>query len=1073
MVGNETGSERSRTRAEIKVAVESRARLDLMERASPLLDERARREVRGNIDEVLAHIQDQNDELRSIWADLHSIGAPLAPDVSAVCTEVDELLRSGETTFTGPLQLVQSWLEQVERSAREALGAETRRLKTQSVTLDRETAERVTTALDRRNYAEAVRLVAGGTEQVHADGHRETPWRSQAEERCVDVRSSLAHFPDPLAKRWINGVTGNLSSDRPLSRLFAQYTVGNLRDPERTAPFHQMATCEGISRRLADQQHNPCFFPQLAAFGYFVIAVPNTRVTDRNFARSAAALVAAASKRRDSRVLVLVLAPNLTQEARRRALVEIRSRGQHAAFIDDLDLYRIISPTERGTPDPLLSLLEIAFEQQPLDVVNPFGAHDGQAVRMEMYVGRSDEAAALTSPVTTRYSRLFSGRKLGKSALLRFISESEHTLPSGNRLRVVYVPIVGLETDQSVVSRILESLAQSARWSCPDVQADTPFGRLDHAMKAFSAEHPKESLLFVLDEADVFVESQLRAYETEKERCLSFMMRTMTESTLDDRGTPKVRFLFSGYRATNTREGPWANWGDCLVLKPLEEKDAIDLVAGPLARLGVDVTAHGPSIAHRCGLQPAVLLRFGNVLLSDLAQRRLRGDLTRTLQVSHLDIAKAFSQELVQDEIRAVARNNFQGNRNGFLVFNALLLVFAEDGPNSDILDLEDRIVECLGGSAKPPDSVDWHELCEGFDTPAAFVRRKLDDFVERQLITRTRHVDSLRHSYRLRFPHHLPTLLAWEPQNEVAQLLSSLADGTSDLRAASRAMISEDQLEDIREWCSQPAEIHEAYVVVSSWPDSLGHAGSSIGERLGMPPTSDAAADGQLYVNLNPESADEMLNHRNETAPPPLIIGGPTILRWALKRRPSVERLLEIFGVGRMSNATVRWWFGRVRGLEFEVTDALARVCSVTAGVPYLVQEVDELLLEGGDGGITISRRALGRKLDDFAQRRGSAMQSFAGLAGLSPREREVLRMVCVASGGDAKGGEGIGELLLPELWADFDDDARGLGFDDAASVEFLMLMGFIPRVGSETIDLFDDIASVAASDPIRELCA
>ena len=1057
----------------LKASIESQERQDLLALLDPMLDDRARRHVRAAMDEDLAHVQDQNDELRSIWADLQATGAPLAQDVLDVCSHVDAVLLAGQSNATLPLALLKDWIRRVADIGREALRGEIDRVRAQARNLGDVEAEPVLAALERSEYADAVRLVARNPDPILPVEIRETVWRTQAERSYDDPRALIAASDLPLAKRWLEGVTGNSRADQPLSRLFAEYTVGDdLRTAQRTAPFSQVVACEGVASHLAKQKLNPCFLPQLAAYGQLVISVLTTKPQNRSFVRAVAGFVATASRDGDSRTLAIVLAPGLSRDARNRALAEVRTRGLHAAFIDDLDLWRLISPTETGR-DPLIGLLELALEQQPLDLVNPFGAHDGQAVRMEMYVGRTEEAMALTSPGTTRYSLLFSGRKLGKSALLRFISDGEHTLPSGNKLHVVYVPIVGLETDRSVVSKILETLDQSLGMSGVDEEAEGPFERLNAALGRFQAEHPSESLLFVLDEADVFVENQLVEYESDRERCLSFMMRTMTESVLDGLGVPVVRFLFSGYRATNTREGPWANWGDCLVLRPLEERDAIQLVVRPLARLGVDATAFGPSIAHRCGHQPAVLLRFGNVLLTELAKKRMRGDLSKTITADRLDIAKAFSSELVQEEIRAVARNNFQGNEAGFVIFNALLMAFAADGPNAEIVDLEDRIVDLLDDKDGFDQSVNWEMLTEGFDSPAAFVRRRLDDLVERQLITRSRHRDALRYSYRLRFPHHLPTLLRWEPRTEIAQLLRSMERSESGARASRRSMISEDQMEEIREWCSRPAEIHEAFVVASSWEGALAQSAGGIGDRLGMVPRSfEDGPDHRLYVGLSEHAAVQVLHDRDAGLPPPVVIGGPSVLRWALQRRPTVEAILEIYGVGRLSPGVIRWWFGRVRGLEFETTNALEQVHAVTGGVPYLVGKFDEVLLDGGLGGMTVSGDLLESSLRRFGQERADAMLRLSELADLTAREWEILWMVRLASNEEASPGSPIGEYLMPDLWAELcQDEVSALTVEDALSVEYLALLGFVPYVRGGRAGVFRDLASVAPDDPVSDL--
>ncbi len=92
-------------------------------------------------------------------------------------------------------------------------------------------------------------------------------------------------------------------------------------------------------------------------------------------------------------------------------------------------------------------------------------------------------------------------------------------------------------------------------------------------------------------------------------------MRSRLESLRDDRGDVRARFVFTGYRVTQTNKGPWQNWGDVLRLRPLDPADAAALLVRPLARLGIDARAEAPSIAMRCGHQPAVILRFGQQLL--------------------------------------------------------------------------------------------------------------------------------------------------------------------------------------------------------------------------------------------------------------------------------------------------------------------------------------------------------------------------------------------------------------------------------------------------------------------------
>jgi len=56
-----------------------------------------------------------------------------------------------------------------------------------------------------------------------------------------------------------------------------------------------------------------------------------------------------------------------------------------------LDLCRLLNPGGRQ-PNLVIGLLEIVLEQQKWTRLSPFAAPEGTQVRMEMYVGRRQEA---------------------------------------------------------------------------------------------------------------------------------------------------------------------------------------------------------------------------------------------------------------------------------------------------------------------------------------------------------------------------------------------------------------------------------------------------------------------------------------------------------------------------------------------------------------------------------------------------------------------------------------------------------------------------------------------------------
>jgi hypothetical protein len=293
---------------------------------------------------------------------------------------------------------------------------------------------------------------------------------------------------------------------------------------------------------------------------------------------------------------------------------ELQDRNEVAAALDDLDLCRLLNPNG-NQPNPILGLLEIVLEQQPWRDHSPFASPEGNEMRMEMYVGRRTEARDLAT--TGKYTRLFSGRKLGKTALLRFVRQTWNgrQLPNGRVLRVVYVGIAGVRAESTFVKKVLDHLRADFPGAVPEVTQHTP-DQFILALRGYLAKESGSDLLIVLDEADEFVLAQLEEYERRKEACLTFQLRSERFGS-DEQA--RVRFVFTGYRATSTYEGAWANWGDMLPLVPLTPDEAAGLIGRPLARMGIDATDQADMIAFRCGFQPAVLLKFGDQLVSRLS----------------------------------------------------------------------------------------------------------------------------------------------------------------------------------------------------------------------------------------------------------------------------------------------------------------------------------------------------------------------------------------------------------------------------------------------------------------------
>ena len=325
-----------------------------------------------------------------------------------------------------------------------------------------------------------------------------------------------------------------------------------------------------------------------------------------------------------------------------------------------------------------------------------------------MIVGRADEAEELfRSP---RYTRLFSGRKLGKTTLLRHLEQTcdGRELPGRLTLHVLLLSIVGVQTESNLVARLFEAVHRRLGFDpAPELAEGTTSATLIRYLLRFVEQRPNQSLLFLLDDADEFVRAQLDAFEEVGEDCLAVRLRTQLGLVVDSTQLPRVRFLFSGYRVTATYGGPWAHGGEVLHLKPLRSDIAATLVAAPLARIGIDASAQADAIAFRCGYQPAVLLRFGEELLRHLEARH---GYQEGVTVTAEDVNATFHQRAVQDEIRLGVRNNFWGNPFGQMVFAALLLELAALPPGQGLRNAADTVLRRL--RIFDPDVVDvWSAM--------------------------------------------------------------------------------------------------------------------------------------------------------------------------------------------------------------------------------------------------------------------------------------------------------------------------------------------------------------------------
>lgn len=1047
-------------------------------------------------DQIVLAIQQRRAELDRLRQESSELAAgELAEQIRKVEERAEQEVKVGDdVTRTA---LVEAWLAEVVHKAREQVDAIEKALRARAASHPAQAD--IDKALSGRRFADALWLLSWERRGGDRRRRRETLFRAQAQELYQHPREVLEkelqkereRQPATRRKRdfllmdlldtWLSvPTTGTHNQFLKLRRCFSEYflsarhkgqvlhALGGPHTPGQPLRLPAAALIEWLVH-----ERSPSFVPQMRDFGSLVIATPELARSDH--------LGDLASG--EGNPLVVVLYPGLPGARRDQLLERIVQERRCVAVLDDLDLCRLLHP-QGMRPDGVLGLLELALEQQRLRPLTPFKSH-GQPFLPDLFVGRQEEARDLAE--TDRYTRLFSGRKLGKTALLRYLAERHdgRKLPSGFILRIVYCDMTGRETEQQVVHEIREALSERIGDLRLPPAASSAVDAFEAMMDAFLKQCPGQSLLLILDEADGFVARQLRELAERHEQTLSWCMRKLMQSgPADSHQLPRVRLLFSGYRVTNTWRGAWANWGDVLALKPLHPQDAADLIAGPLARLGIDASEQAFAIAHRCGCQPAVLMRFGEVLLDRLAS--LDTPATQRPPVRSLDVTAAFEDRRVQETIQRVVWNNFQSNDRAAVVFGALLQLFSEQPPGSGLEDAVEGLREELGRlGVKLPDAA---------DEARSFLRAQLRVLAERELLVQE------GDRYFLRFPHHLDTLRP-DLEQELKQRVEALRRGPAqeDPEAETTAFLSPQRLRDLREAMDPKAEIRpRALLFVSHWGEALSDTRHGVGAQLDLPPDCGVRArelDRYLLRTVlsrpqlvltdvpaeGPAGASEIVQGRPPNLPPPLLTGGADLLRWALEADRQSPWFFEITSIGRVDEAAVERWFRNARGLEFPPGGA-EKIRQATSNIPLLLRALHLLLQDlYGEERTTLTAEQLDQALQALEQRLPEEARLLAEgppEMRLSPREIEILRMVCLV-GKEEKKPEDL-RYALADGWSVFSEGHPGHAFtpidqtqwEDRLALAVVGRLGLVPT-GGPTHDPWLSLRAVGQEDALHRLVA
>ncbi|MCC6664988.1 MAG: hypothetical protein IT375_14645 [Polyangiaceae bacterium] len=1034
--------------------------------------------AQANTARVLAHA-------RTVAVAVSGMAHPATLALEAAVGEAEELATAGDAHEAKP-EFLLAWLHELAAFGKAAIDESIPALRgtfaRRSPTTDENS--RFEQALATGHYSDALALAHGeGDAPVVED--RATLWRLAASKEFPNPRRTLHEVQGPhaeLCRAWLGAFRDSSGAERVrklfVSLVFDDVARGkNVREPK--ARPEVLLSMEPVRTAIARAGLNPSFVPQITAFRDIAIATPPVAPTTSTFVRSTMELLA---KGGDDR-LTVILAPQVSNTVREQLREEFRRRGRRGVgIVDDLDLVRLLNPG-RQEANSILSLLEIVLEQQPKwSQVNPFESHEGQHTKQEMFVGRRDEALALTQ--RPLYSRLFSGRRLGKSALLKHVYDSQEkaNLPSGNRLRVLYVPIVGLDSEDAVVRKIVNAFEALG---CPPPRSVDPAERLKELVDSYLRAEPKGSVLVFLDEADMFVEAQIARYDDAREKSLTWKIRSEIEHERDSRDLPRVRFVFAGYRATHRTEGAWANWGDVLRLRPLSRSDAARLISGPLARLGINASSEAASIAYRCGYQPAVLVRFGQQLLEHLDNTVTPARRDSIVLTPEL-VALIYQSPAVQQEIRTIVWNNFQGNPFGQIVFAALLLEFARIPPGAALDDAPTRVLQRLRGL------VPTFMSDESLDGPAVDrIARTLRDFVDRSLLDEA---ELTTRSYRLRFPHQLSVLLQEDQEAIIRREAAGLGGQRLDAIDEVRSLVPRVALEDVSYALSSDG--FAAAVVASHWPEAIDQRAASVAARLDF--VGNAVADGCLLqegnpqllldrlvvTNASPESAERVLRSREQlsSAEHPLFLGGLDLLRWSLRRGDGVE----LANVPRLTPVKLRWWLERVREISWSGASPLRTFFDLTGGIPHLValldRELDKVIgFEGASASAEQIERTRAAYENSF-ERWTRELAAGDPATALDRREQELLVMIALASDEAASSTDDTRAFLLEMLAAPTEYSAfvpgldawPGLCADDRVALDVLLRSGLLPTESRATRnDPFERLHPLAPADPARRIAS
>jgi hypothetical protein len=237
--------------------------------------------------------------------------------------------------------------------------------------------------------------------------------------------------------------------------------------------------------------------------------------------------------------------------------------------IDENDLKKIMLSDR-----PLEVFKKVILSRLSLSLVSPYKT-EGPA--KSTFYGRANLIRRLTG-TTDRSFAIVGARKIGKSSLLYKLKEK----PPQN---TIYI-FMDLELEFSHVKNYNAFLRglQAEIKEVPGIKVDFgifPFGRALSRLPKIIKELAKDGkrVVFILDEVDYLIK-----FDKKHGYKLTHIFRTLSQK-------PHCQFIFAGfkvlYHGKREIEEPLYNFCEEIILEPLDQKSALDLITIPMRNIGI------------------------------------------------------------------------------------------------------------------------------------------------------------------------------------------------------------------------------------------------------------------------------------------------------------------------------------------------------------------------------------------------------------------------------------------------------------------------------------------------------